>query len=93
MSTDLTPAADAPLNLSPPAIHVSAEDGLDTAKYRRARAFAAETGAALVFDPPAEIPWTPPEGAIVLNSDVSVAGYRAAKLRAEAAGVPLVVRP
>lgn len=87
------PAAEpAPVAFTTPEpLHISHADALNTAAYRFAKSQAEREGRALIIDPrpaPEAVQHAP--GTIFLRKGTSHQEYKAAKARAEAAGVSVV---
>jgi hypothetical protein len=88
--TEVEPART--LDLTDRGVHISAEDALDPAKYRRARQIAADRGQTLVLDPPlAAAPRPRAPGTILIPRDASPQVYRQMKADAESRGLPYEV--
>jgi hypothetical protein len=86
--------AEQPVQLvvTPPDLHIANADALDSAKYRRARAMAAESGARLIIDPATPAPIVHEPGTIFIPRTAAPAAYKRLKERALAAGVPYAIQ-
>jgi hypothetical protein len=82
-----------PMTFEDDPVRILRSDASDPAKYRRAKALAAEKGQRLVIedDPPGESASPPPEGSIVLPYGADVRTYRALRAQALEQQKPLVM--